>query len=600
MSRRVREIKAREELRPVASPVRTGYTSRDVASAGAAYSLAEALSGIQPSLNRFFTKRMEEQQKADIGKGASLYELQANRESWSDFVKKNPEYAKANPWIKEGYLRARMANEGENYRLWLQAQASSENAFVEVDGQKIALAEADADQTALWMQQQKQRYVQEKMGGIADPALFSEIFLPLSGNAERELASRIISYQQDVMWNRAISEHTQLMVNTLRGALEAGAFDGPEAEQAYQHLGAQITGMARELIKDGVPPQQINKAIVDALIAFADDNEMEDAELVLDVVKYIETSKGAFLGNIPGVKREIETAKDAIRQENYWKVVQQEQLRKMEQAELRRVDDTQIALAYIDNPLNVPKALRKQYIEKYGMEGYTDLIRNLRMMDSYNERPTGEGAEAAAVRMWYRIAMGEPPTPQEIIEAGMSKSETVSLLRTVANRDTSTAKTYAPVIQRSVFNSLLADPNPDKAPEEMQLFAFQVAQEAGVEMEKILRENPELANNLEELLIEARRVSLRTVDAYKPQMANYIKRAMADRSATLERPGFDIMRGYNPEQQKSVLQMAEEYVAKKNAGEDVSGLDFAKLVRARSGGNVTPEEVLETLKRGGK
>ena len=606
---KVRELRTREEIRPVAAPVRTGYTSRDVPSTSASMQLAEALAGLQPSLNRFFTKKAEEQQQQDTAKGASLYELQANRESWADFVKKNPEYAKANPWVKEGYLRARMANEGDNYRLWLQAQASGENAFLEVDGQKIPLSEANPDQTALWMQQQKQRYVQEKMGGVADPSLFSEIFLPLSGNAERELSSRIMSYQQDVMWNKAIGEHTTLMVNTLRGALEAGAFDGPEAEQAYTHLGAQITGMARELIKDGVPPQQVNSAIVNALIGLAEDDAIQDGDTILDIVNHIETSKGSFLGNIPEVKRTIEQAKDAIVQENYYKIMREEQLRQMAEEKAQREDDIKIALAYLDNPLNVPKGVRKDYIKKYGLTGYTQLINRLGTVDSYNEAPrgTGGGEERAAVNMWYRVAMGDIPSPQEVINAGMSKSETVSLLRTVASKsedDIRAAQQFGPLIENDVYKTLFG--TKDNLDDAEEIVALQIAEEAAVVMQELVKNDPSLLQNPQRLRLETKRVTTETTDKYKDRVGNAIYRATTDRRASIKDTGgqgFNILAGIPQEKHESVRAMAREYTAKRDAGEDVGDTRFARLVvglSKKTGRKLTPEEVLESLSKGGK
>lgn len=608
---KIRELRTREELRPVASPVKTGYTSRDVPSTAASMQLAEALAGLQPSLNRFFTKKAEEQQKDDTAKGASLYELQANRESWADFVKKNPEYAKANPWVKEGYLRARMANEGDNYRLWIQAQASGENAFLEVDGQKIPLSEATADQTALWMQQQKQRYVQEKMGGVADPSLFSEIFLPLSGTAERELSSRIMGYQQDVMWDKAIGEHTTLMVNTLRGALEEGVFDGPDAEQAYTHLGAQITGMARELIKDGVPPQQVNSAIVDALIAFAEDDSIQDGDVILDIVNHIETSKGAFLGNIPGVKRTIEQAKDAIVQENYHKIMREEQLRQMAEEKAQREDDIKIALAYLDNPLNVPKGIRKDYIKKYGLSGYTQLVNRLGTVDSYNEAPKGKGGgeERAAVNMWYRVAMGDMPSPQEVISAGMSKSETVSLLRTVASKseeDIRAAQQYGPLIENDVYKTLFGTKDKDNLDDAEEIVALQIAEEAAVVVQELVKKDPSLLQNPQRLRLETKRVTTETTDKYKDRVGNAIYRATTDRRASIADTGgtgFNILAGIPQEKHESVRAMAREYVSKRDAGIDVGDTRFARLVvglSKKTGRKLTPEEVLDSLSKGGK
>lgn len=617
---RVRELKVREELRPVASPVKTGYTSRDVPSTAASMQLAEALAGLQPSLNRFFTKKAEEQQKADTSEGATLYDLEGNRESWADFVKRNQQHAKANPWIREGYLRARMANEGDNYRTWLQAQASGENAFVEIDGQKIGLAEANPDQTSLWMQQQKKRYVEEKMGGVVDPGLFNDIFTPLAGNAERELASRIIGYQQDVMFDKAISEHMSLMTNTLRGALEAGAFDGPEAERAYQHIGGQITGMARELIKDGVPPQQVNRAVVDALVAFADANDLEDADAVLDIVQHIETSKGAFLGKIPAIAKEIETAKDAIRQENYWKIVQQEQLQQMKEKETRRVDDISIATTYFDNLNRVPKQVRLEYVKKYGVDAYTSLLRDLSAMGKYEEDARGYnsggggsgGNSTRANELYYRLSVGDEVTAQDVLNAGLSTAQTKQLLKAVSTKgadELKNVKLYGKDLTEEVFRSLFRVSNPDEVlDDERRLFGYRVVEAAALEVERTRKQNPDILNDPFELRNLVNTAALEAKDKYEKHMKPFIEKARTDRKTTLETvlptgSAMSLVTGFNDTQMKSVLEMASEYVTTKNKGGDTADSDFAKFVTGgarKLGINLTPDEALKAFTEGGK
>ena len=602
MARKTVQLQTKEELRPVAQPVRSGYVSRDVPSIGAANALAEALSSLQPSLSRFARKHAEETQKSDVAAGEALYALQENRQSWSDFVKANPQHAGANPWVREGYLRARMANEAANYRMWLQAQSVGENAVIQEGDAKVGLAEATPDQTAKWLAQQKIRYVKENMNGVMDPALFSEIFTPLAESAERELSSKIISYQQDALIDKSISEHSKLIENTLRGAIESGAFDGPESEQAKTHIGTQISAMAREMITDGIPPQQVNAAVVDTLLALADDNDVEDAEEILSLAQHIETSKGSYLGNIPAIKKQFEQAIDAKNQENYWKNVQAEQMRKQKEAEAKRIDDTALASTYINNPLNVPKKTRLAYIQKYGMDNYVDLIRSLKTMDSYND---GDGSgktsaqDAKAAQMWFRIATGDMPTPQEIMNSGMTKTETINLLKTVSTKterqDSKFKKEYGSMLEGSVFTALFATKNPDDLPGEQQSFGYQVASEVALAVEDEVKKNPGVEEDPLRMKVLISQKTLELSERYRKQMDRFSEEVRTNPNARITRA--------DPEKQasaaQSILTLAADYQAQKASGADVKNHEFAQLVARKYGGAKTPEQVLEALKKKG-
>lgn len=605
MVRKTVQLQTKEELRPVATPVRSGYVSRDVPSLGAANALAEALSSLQPSLSRFARKQAEETQKSDVAAGEALYALQENRQSWSDFVKANPEHAGANPWVREGYLRARMANEAANYRTWLQAQSVGENAVVQDGEAKIGLAEANPDQTAKWLQQQKMRYIKENMGGVMDPGLYSEIFTPLAESAERELSSKIISYQQDALIDKSIGEHSKLIENTLRGAIESGAFDGPESEQAKAHIGTQISTMAREMIRDGIPPQQVNAAVVDTLLALADDNDVEDADEILSLAQHVETSKGSYLGNIPAIKKQFEQAIDAKNQENYWKNVQAEQMRKQKEAEAKRIDDTQLASVYIDNPLSVPKKTRLAYIQKYGMDNYTDLIRSLKTMDSYNDEASGgkgggSGSDKIAAQMWFRIATNDMPTPQEIMNAGMSKTETINLLKTVstktAKEENKLWKDYGSLVENAVFTDLYATKNPDELPGEAQVFAYQVAEEAALAVEDEVKKTPDIADNPQKMRVLVRQKALEFSEKYRKQMDKFTDTLRMDPNARITK--VDPAAQNNAMQ--STLALAADYQAQKASGADVKNHEFAQLVERKYGGAKTPEQVLEALRKKGQ
>lgn len=602
------------ELKPQARPVKVGYVARDVARADNLTSIAEALSSLQPSLRRFTEKRMEEQKDADLAQGQLVYEMESNRQSWSDFVKANPQHAKSNPWIREGYLRARMANEGENYRTWIQAQASGPNASVDIGGTKVPLSEATPEQSALWFQQQKQRYVQEVMGGETDPVLFSEIFLPMASASERELNSRIISYQQDVMWNKAIGEHTKLITNSLRGAVEAGAFDGPDAEQNMASLGARFSDVARQLIRDGVPPKQVNDAIVDSIVTFADANDIDDVTPILDIVKHIETSPGSYLGDIPEVAKMVEGAKDSIRTERYWDRKQKEELKRAEELEARRADEIAIVNQFITNPLRMPKSMQNAFAQKYGVDALTGLLNDLRSIHNY-AKGDGDGSRGGKLSkadydLMAAVNQGDQTvTPERIINSNLTDSKKLEYLEKLSEKGNGLSKTQNKDIRETAvkltFQAITyGKGNPDEASPEEQQLGYTMANDTLWEFNELLKASPEAKNNeilQMRLLAQAAATTQRIYEPYTKAIQNSLRDNPEAKVQDIVSQNLNFS-GISPELRAKVEPLAQEHLTMVNSGAGPSApfLQYIKeLERATGHRNLNPDEIAKLLLRKG-
>jgi hypothetical protein len=602
------------ELKPRARPVKVGYVARDVARADNLTAIAEALSSLQPSLRRFAEKRAEEQKDADLAQGQLVYEMESNRQSWSDFVKANPQHAKANPWIREGYLRARMANEGENYRSWIQAQASGPNASVDIGGTKVPLSEATPEQSALWFQQQKQRYVQEVMGGETDPVLFSEIFIPMAEAAERELNSRIISYQQDVMWNKAIGEHTKLITNTIRGAVEAGAFDGPDAEQNMASLGARFSDVARQLIRDGVPPKQVNDAIVDSIVTFADANDIDDVTPILDIVKHIETSPGSYLGDIPEVAKMVEGAKDAIRTERYWDRKQKEELKRAEELEARRADEIAIVNQFITNPLRMPKSMQNAFAQKYGVDALTGLLNDLRSIHNY-AKGDGDGSRGGKLTkadydIMAAVNQGDPTvTPEKIINSNLTDSKKLEYLEKLSEKGNGLSKTQNKDIRETAvklaFQAITyGKGNPDEASPEEQQLGYTMANDTLWEFNELLKASPEAKNNeilQMRLLAQAAATTQRIYGPYTKVIQNSLRANPEAKVQDIVSQNLNFS-GLSPELRAKVEPLAQEHLTMVTSGAGPSApfLQYIKeLERATGHRNLNPDEIAKLLLRKG-
>lgn len=471
---KVSNLNTKEQLAAIAHPVQTGYVPRDIPKVTELETLARSLESVQPSLTRFLEKRKTEQEENDVSKGESLYILNNNRLSWADYVKEHPEYTKANPWVREGYLRARMANEGENYRTWIQAQASGENAFIEENGQRLSLAEATSDQVSKWQAQQLQRYVQEKMGGAVDPAMFSDIFMPQASAANRELMSRIISYQQDVTWNKNITEHMTLATNVVKGALDVGAFDGVDSEGTYQNVGEQLSNMAQEMMVDGVPPDVVQSNIVKSIVALADNDEVnvDDVGDIFDILNYVKVN-GYTLGDLPEVKALVEDKKDAVEQEAYWKKRRHEEEEEKQKKEAIEQDNRNIAITFFGNHGNIPKEVKKNYINKHGFEDYVHLLRLLSTSESYDKN-SGGGSSTDIASLYYKHMQNEDVTAEQILNSDGTSAQKIAFMKAIQGETEEVKKLrkqITPVITKGVFQALFNVDSPDNellAYEDMQ------------------------------------------------------------------------------------------------------------------------------------
>lgn len=610
MASKITSLNVKEELQGQARVVRTGYAARDVADVSGLTAVAKALSSVQPSLLRYAEKSMEERREKDVAEGQLAYEMQANRESWADFVKKNPKYAKSNPWIKEGYLRARMANEGENYRGWIQNRASGPDAVVDVDGQKIPLSEANPEQTAKWFQQQKQAFVQEVMGGETDPALFSEIFVPMASGAERELMSTIMAHQKDVMWNKAITEHTKLITNSLKSSVESGVLDGPDAEEAYKSLGAKFSDVMRQLIMDGVPPQQVNAAVVDAVIAFAEDNDIEDGDEILDIFKYIETSKGSFLGDIPEISKIIQSKKDEIIQDNYWKIKQKEDLEQMAKKKEQDAAEKQIALTFLQNPLALPKQLQAEYLHKYGTDALTSLMSVLRRIHDYDmedQKGTGSGGSSSNytrgdLSLVARAEMGDNTiTLAEIDSSGLTNSQKVALVKKViSNNEDGVSKHVADKMSKEatelVFSKLFMSKDPLDVDDAERAFGYDVLQQVYRETARRSKEQGVDKKDtvaMQRVLVGATADVIKEFEGFKDV---YAAKYEEDSSVSLDNIKQEVKQ--QEAMSKKHIELATAYGKVLASGGDVTQTDWYKLiatVNKKKGTDLNPYDEAKRL-----
>ena len=78
------------------------------------------------------------------------------------------------------------------------------------DGTKIALADATPQQLESWYGQKRNEYLRENVGDRVNTAHFTDIFIPMAINYERETTAKQVQRKQDNLVENSLAEHGKL------------------------------------------------------------------------------------------------------------------------------------------------------------------------------------------------------------------------------------------------------------------------------------------------------------------------------------------------------------------------------------------------------
>lgn len=405
----------------VARPVDTFVRHSAPDNAGGEYlALAQSLSALSPQLNSILKRRQEEKAAQDEAKGQKLYHEQGERLSWEDYRKSVPTLPGLNDSVRNGFLKARMANEANVFRTVLNDAYASGGATVELpDGTKIAVAESDDPAVFnLWLNRFTREYIRDNIGDTADPEYFVKEFIPQVEAAGQELGSKHVSERNNILWSRNIAEHRSLVSGTLGTLVRDGGVDLNEANVLSS--AEYISKVLRDMTTSGVPSRAAREAIIDALVVAANNPDIDNGEDLFELAHHIKLADGGSLWNIGDTAKDLTSAAQNVSQQRHYR----ENERRREDKE--REEQERIALGNrIADAVLSGRAPAREDVEAYRRahsvedlsrltsalrnirEGYTDQRSGSRSGSSGDNRASKAFADAVKTSYLRKHAMGE-------------------------------------------------------------------------------------------------------------------------------------------------------------------------------------------------
>lgn len=219
--------------------------------------LANALQGIQPSLNRFLDNRMEEATTEEIQKGQEA-QLK-NKVAFKDAVKAGAIPPGANPWFVQGYQEQEQRLNGVAFDQSLrEAWASSP---VRNSDDPMAFKS--------WMQDYTSKYVQDN--NLSGTPMF-HVFQQSASAAQHNLAAEHIAYRQQDIERKTVEGAQTLINNVLDYPL---VYDGAKGQTDA------IKAIVNQHVANGLNPTQANHLVVDSITEKAKANlSISDLEMI--------------------------------------------------------------------------------------------------------------------------------------------------------------------------------------------------------------------------------------------------------------------------------------------------------------------------------
>ena len=325
----------------VAKPVDTYVTPARVGDAGGSYQqLAVALAGLHTPLAKYAKNQWDEKAETDRAKGEQAYQQNGDRKSWEDYINQNKELPH-NPFIKEGYLKARASNEAQQLKQEMY-QAYATAKITGANGEEILLKDSD-DPAAFdaWSRNYTNSYIEKNMGKDSDPLTFSKIFLPQAETMIATLAGDHIEQRQLDTNFKNIAEHTKLIQNLVTDRIKDSAFI-LGGEDGTKELAGRISIFYSDMVNSGIPKEQARNAIFTAITGLADKDGIEDMSDLLQVIDNIDMGDGLKFGNVPELRAKTEQYFDDASRQKEEKILKAE--REKEKARKETVETTELTI----------------------------------------------------------------------------------------------------------------------------------------------------------------------------------------------------------------------------------------------------------------
>jgi hypothetical protein len=292
---------------PVAQPVDT-YVEHHVEQDdvyGELYQIANALKTINPSIDKFLEKRYKELSIEEFEKGIKNY--QETKKKYDEFVKeqrkKGIDVSALNPYYKEGWKQAELADKAMQYQ---------------VDLFKAYNESTPPEDIASWTSEFTKKWIQENVAEDYSPHQFNQVFTPLYKQAQQQLIQTHIKKRSEYE-----SEKKQELVESLTNKV----LNNPNLvtkEDFFANL-PQVSQQLQDILDHGIKemgllPSDANKVVLTMVINKALQEKDPDYLKILD---NIETAFGNTLSSSASVASVIEKVKEKIEDDNYEEWIRQ-------------------------------------------------------------------------------------------------------------------------------------------------------------------------------------------------------------------------------------------------------------------------------------
>ena len=407
----------------VSRPVDT-YVHHQAQDAGRNYQmLAASLSGIAPAINQFLKGKHDEQVATDEAKGQRFYYEQGEPLSWKDVREKQDARLKeigVNTSVRNGYLKARMANEANIFREEMYNAYNSGEAKVTLpDGTEIPVAESDDPNVFnLWLNRFTSQYIKDNLGKDADPEYFAKIFIPQLEKNANEIQSIHIHERNRVLSERVISESNTRIFNAIAKLVtkEGTLSDSPDERKEVL---AEIDAAIKDMRVSGLSHAQIDESLSSLILSMAMDPSAAFGEDFLYLARDIKMENGKSLWDTGTNALKFNRAIPEIQQRRDWREIREKRQRD-ERANLAAAN--LMEYVYSDKP--IPPEVQKEFLAIYGQDALIKLLHNADTVKRYNfpDTSTAEGkarkkqADALINYVQTAIAKGEPVDLMQFVD----------------------------------------------------------------------------------------------------------------------------------------------------------------------------------------
>lgn len=272
----VGDISSPQPLQPQARPVDTYYQPQEAgvtppARTNSLLQLADALSQIQPGIDKFVAKKSDQIQEEELKQGAEA--ALKNKLGFNEAIKQGLIPAGASPWFRIGFQQERLRAIGQEYDIQLREKWATSDVR---NSDKL-----EDFQTFL---QEQRSTLFNSLGNDFDKRDVQDVLLPFIQKSEANLTNEHSNFRLKQVEAQAEETMATEIGNTLDEYYKPGLSDKDRSAMLAQ-LGTTLTDLGNRSVGHGMVGTKANEILVDALATYALDHEDIHVRELMDQIK---------------------------------------------------------------------------------------------------------------------------------------------------------------------------------------------------------------------------------------------------------------------------------------------------------------------------